>query len=260
MPKPARSSGQPRPLGGTEFLVYGFHPVTTLISSQPERVRKVYLKRGLRPSTVEPILMDLQGKRIPWEWVDLHFFTGLWQEGRHQGIAALLNEMEYLQEEDLLMALSTQLKPKNVVCLDQIQDPRNLGAIVRSGIAFGFEDYILAKHGQARTGEAAWKASAGMIAFSRLYWATNLGRVLVRLKEYGYWIVGLQSCGTTSMDVLQLPDPKVLVIGSEHSGIRSGLQKKCDAFLSIPLDPRVESLNVASAASIAFYSLSRKKD
>jgi 23S rRNA (guanosine2251-2'-O)-methyltransferase len=240
-------------------MVYGFHPVTTLISNKPERVGKVFLKKGLRPSVMESTIAELKTKEIPWELKDLAFFTGVLPEGGHQGIIALLKKMEYLQEEDLMGTLSTKAKIRNIVCLDQIQDPRNLGAIVRSGIAFGFGDYILAKNGQARVGEAAWKSSAGTIVFSRLYWVTNLGRVLLRLKEYGYWVLGLDPSGASPLDAIQMLEPRVLVIGSEHSGIRSGLQKKCDASLSIPTDSRVESLNVASAASIAFYSLSREK-
>ncbi len=254
MSRPPRNIGHARPLEGQNFLVFGVHPVMTLVAQRPESIGKICLKPGLRSSLLEPFLRELQAKKIVWEFQDEAFFGQLSKESVHQGLVAIMKDVSQMDEEDLFERLTrTHERPRGIVCLDQLQDTRNLGAIVRAGVAFGLEDYVLTRHGQARVGEAAWKASAGMLAYARLFFATNLGRVLKRLKDLGYWVVGLDATVKDSGQAFTFPESCVFVFGSEHKGIREGLRKKCDFSFRIPLDSRVESLNVASAASIVFY-------
>lgn len=253
MSRSRRNIGNARPLKKENFLVFGVHPVMTLVAQRPESIAKVCLKPGLRPSMLEPFLQELKSKQIVWEFQADAFFAQFSKEGAHQGLIAILKDADQMNDEDLFERLTRTQERPAIVCLDQLQDTRNLGAIIRAGVAFGLEDYLLTKHGQARVGEAAWKTSAGTLAYARLFFATNLGRALSRLKNLGYWVVGLDATIKDSEEGVSFPEPCVFVFGSEHKGIREGLRKKCDFFYRIPIDSRVESLNVASAASIAFY-------
>ncbi len=174
----------------------------------------------------------------------------------HQGVALKLPAYEYAHADDLL-ADALETDNPIIVALDQIQDPRNLGAIVRSAAAFGATGVIIPERRSASMTAAAWKTSAGAAARIPIAKATNLNRTLVDFAKAGFTIIGL--AGEGESDIASVPGaagPVVLVVGSEESGLARLTRDHCDALASISIASEVESLNAGVAAGIGLYELS----
>lgn len=176
----------------------------------------------------------------------------------HQGIAAIAGEYRYHELDD---ALAQAGERPLIVALDEITDPHNLGAIVRSAVAFGAGAVITLKDRAAPVTNVVVRASAGTTEHARIVRVTNLARTLDDLKErLGLQIVGLAGNGDATID--DLPDAplgRVLVVGSEGSGIRPLVRKQCDVVAGIPMTGPVESLNASVAAGIALFCVARQR-
>ena len=178
----------------------------------------------------------------------------------HQGVALKLPEFEYAHPEDLLAdALGSATAPV-VVMLDQITDPRNLGAVIRSAAAFGAAGIVIPQRRAAQMTASAWKTSAGAAARLPIARAGNLNRTLEAYAKAGFLIAGLD--GEADTDITELPggdEPLVLVVGSEGEGLSRLVREHCDVLVSIPIANAVESLNAGVAAGIALYEVSRRR-
>ncbi len=174
---------------------------------------------------------------------------------RHQGAAAILDPFAYADFSRLV----NKVKESQglLLVLDSVQDPRNLGAIIRSAEALGAGGVLIPRDRQAPITPAAERAAAGATAHLPVARIGNLARTLERLKQEGYWVVGADSDQGMDPEQLDLPPPLALVMGSEEKGIRPVNLKQCDALVRIPLTGRVDSLNVSVAAGILIYLLTR---
>jgi 23S rRNA (guanosine2251-2'-O)-methyltransferase len=174
---------------------------------------------------------------------------------RHQGIALEVPSYEYLQYQDLL---DNSSGPARIVALDSIQDPRNLGAIMRSAAAFGATGVLIPERRAAGVTVAAWKVSAGAAARLPVARAVNLVRALEDYKKAGLFVVGLDAGGEVDLHDSHLLDgPLVIVVGSEGAGLSRLVRETCDQIVSIPIVATTESLNASVAASIALYEARR---
>jgi len=172
----------------------------------------------------------------------------------HQGVALEVAPYEYLQPGDLLEAPS----PLRLIALDGIQDPRNLGAILRSAAAFGAHGAVIPERRAAGVTVAAWKVSAGAAARLPVARATNLVRALEDYKKAGLFVIGLDSDGDVELAESNLLDgPLVIVVGAEGAGLSRLVRETCDQIASIPISSATESLNASVAASIALYEASK---
>ncbi|MEZ5826170.1 MAG: 23S rRNA (guanosine(2251)-2'-O)-methyltransferase RlmB [Geminicoccaceae bacterium] len=145
-----------------------------------------------------------------------------------------------------------------VLALDQVTDPRNFGAIMRAAAAFGVNAVVVPERRSAELNGAAAKAAAGAIDIVPIVEVVNLSRALERLKQAGYWVTGLDGDGERTIGESHPGDRRVLVLGSEGSGIRRLVGETCDEIVRIEMDKRMESLNVATAAAVALYEFARK--
>jgi 23S rRNA (guanosine2251-2'-O)-methyltransferase len=173
----------------------------------------------------------------------------------HQG---LLLSVGPLPERDLDELGQAEGQRSLVLALDQVSDPRNLGAILRTSAALGVEGVILPQRRSAELNGACAKAASGALDLLPIVEVVNLARALAELKERGYWIVGLDAAGEHALEALDLPPRVVLVLGSEGEGIRRLVAERCDFLARLAIDPRMESLNVSVAAGIALYLLARR--
>ena len=172
----------------------------------------------------------------------------------HQGVALEVAPYEYLQPMDLLEAAS----PIRIMALDGIQDPRNLGAILRSAAAFGASGAVIPERRAAGVTVAAWKVSAGAAARIPVARATNLVRALEDYKKAGLFVLGLDGGGDVALaDSNLLDGPLVIVVGAEGAGLSRLVRETCDQIASIPISSATESLNASVAASIALYEASK---
>jgi len=175
----------------------------------------------------------------------------------HQGIALRLPSYDYLHPDDLL-ATALQADAPLVVALDHVNDPRNLGAVIRSAAAFGATGVLIPERRSAGMSAAAWKTSAGAAARLPVARATNLNRALKSFADAGFTLAGLDGAG--DVDVAALPGatgPLVLLVGSEGSGLTRLAREACDHLVSIPIAAEVESLNAGVAGGIALYEINR---
>lgn len=178
----------------------------------------------------------------------------------HQGIAALASKLPVKNQFDLLEELNS-LNSDNLptlLLLDQISDPHNVGAIIRSAIAFGVRKIIFSEHNSIQESPTIIKSSAGNIEFADLYSVTNFNNLIEKLKKLDYWCAGLAGEGKTPISKLKEYNNIALIIGSEGSGIRPLVKKNCDFLTKIEIDKEVESLNASVAAAIALYELKTK--
>jgi 23S rRNA (guanosine2251-2'-O)-methyltransferase len=174
----------------------------------------------------------------------------------HQGLALIVAPFAYVDPHDLITVDATTL----VVALDGIQDPRNLGAILRSAAAFGASGAIIPERRAAAVTVSAWKASAGAAARIRVARVTNLPRAIHELKAAGCFVVGLDAHGEVPLaECPLLGEPLVIVVGSEGKGLSRLAREECDQILSIPILPSTESLNASVAASLALYEVARTR-
>src|SRR3954447_14482712 len=176
----------------------------------------------------------------------------------HQGLAARIPAYEYAHPDDLLERAAEQGEPPLVVALDQVTDPRNLGAAIRSAASFGAHGVVIPERRAAGMTASAWKTSAGAAARIPVAQTVNLVRQLRSYQEAGCMVIGLAADGDVSLPQLDLADgPLVVVVGSEGDGLSRLVAETCDQLVSIPMVNQVESLNAGVAASVALYAVAQ---
>ncbi len=176
----------------------------------------------------------------------------------HQGVALQVPPYNYLHPDDLLTA-ALQSPPALVVALDNISDPRNLGAIIRSVAAFGGHGVLIPQRRSASVTAVAWRTSAGAAARVPVARATNLTRALKNWADRGVRVVGLDAGGDTVLDDLDGTDPMVVVVGSEGKGLSRLVRQNCEQVVSIPMADDTESLNASVAAGVVLAEIARQR-
>jgi 23S rRNA (guanosine2251-2'-O)-methyltransferase len=178
----------------------------------------------------------------------------------HQGIALQVPPFAYSALPDLLAIAQESGTPPLLVALDGVTDPRNLGAVIRSALAFGAHGVVVPERRSAGVTATAWRTSAGAAARLPVAQVTNLVRALKECREAGLFVVGLDADGTTSLDELEMAtEPLVVVVGSEGRGLSRLVGESCDLTLSIPMAPAAESLNASVAAAVTLAEIARRR-
>jgi 23S rRNA (guanosine2251-2'-O)-methyltransferase len=238
--------------GGAPWL-FGLHAVSAALQNPEREVRRLMLTQNAEEN-LKQAGIDLPQNR---ELAGVSDLDALLPAGSvHQGVAALVDPLPALALEDVPEIRSPD-EPALVVVLDQVTDPQNVGAILRSAAAFGAAALITQdRHSPSETSSLAKAASGGLetVPWVRV---VNLARTLDHLAELGFWKIGLDGSANTDLADLDMGNRIVLVLGSEGKGLRSGTQAHCDALARLPITSRVESLNVSNAAAVALYELSR---
>lgn len=239
-----------------KIYIYGKHAVYEAIQNTPKVIRKIYLAPQMDDKKLRALV---QSSGIPTEKLDPRKVTSQ-VEGKapHQGIVALIGTAELELSFDDYIENFTPNPNTLLVLMNEIQDPHNVGAIIRSAVAFGASAVLMPTKKQAPISPAAVKASAGMVFRLPLVSVENVEDALLKLKEKGVRIYGLSGNGKQSIVDEPFRAPTLLILGNEGSGIPGSIRAVCDMVLSIPIDPRAESLNVAASAAVALYAWSAK--
>ena len=231
----------------------GVNPVAEQLRRDPRAIRRVLVVRGARGRAAE-IAEAAKRAGLDVVWEDARRLERLAEGVPHQGVVALLASYGYTDWEELVSR-----KPACLVVADQVTDPRNLGAIIRSAEATGVGGVVIPEKRTAPVTAVVTKAAAGATAFVPIARVVNLARALEELKRAGYWIVGLDQGARQTVFDLEFPEFSALVVGSEGSGLRPLTRATCDHLVSIPMLGRVESLNVSVAAAVALYERVRQR-
>jgi len=241
-------------------IVYGANPVRELVRAHPGEVSVVYLAAGDTGPALKDIARLCKERQIAFEERERPALDALAGDtGKHQGVVAITGELEYADLDQLLDDLEEAKATPLLVVLDGVQDPRNLGAIVRSAHALGAHGVVVAKDRAAPVTPAAVKASAGATELTPICRVTNLVRALETLRARGVWTVGAVVDAAPAPEKLDLTGPIALVLGSEQRGLRPLVLRACDHRVQIPMSGTVASLNVSVAAGILLYEVARQR-
>ena len=256
--RPAQS--EPRRASGPERVVYGIHPVLEVLRVRPAAVERLLVAEGALPSgMVVEVLGIAQAARVPVERVGKERLGELAEGGVHQGVAAELKAYVYAELEDLLALARAASQPPLLVMLDGIQDPHNLGAIIRSAYALGAHGVVLGRDRAVGVTASVAKASAGAVEHLRVARVTNISRALEELKRKGVWVAAADPKGDTPLWNAPLDGPIALVVGAEGEGVRPGVLAHSDFRLRIPTAPGLASLNASVAAALLLYEVARQR-
>lgn len=242
----------------SENLIWGHHPVLEMIHRQARQVAEIYLSKGKDGSKNQDIIDLARTKGIRLKFLTDFTINGAGKV-RHQGVAARLNATETINEQEFLSSLAKDDAPPFLLALDSIQDPHNLGAILRSAAAAGVTGVIVPRDRAAPLGGAAAKVAAGAMAHLTICQVTNLGAFLKKLKDNGVWIYGTVKDNAPPLFHTDLSGPICLVIGNEEKGIRPLVLAHCDAKITIPMPGKLDSLNASVASGIALFEVVRQR-
>jgi 23S rRNA (guanosine2251-2'-O)-methyltransferase len=245
---------------GPERVVYGIHPVLEALKARAAEVERLLLVEGVLPARVAGEVLALaQAARVRVERVAKERLAELAEGGVHQGVAAELRAYGYAELEDLLRVAKDANQPPLLVVLDGIQDPHNLGAIIRSAHGLGAHGVVLGRDRAVGVTAAVSKASAGAVEHLRVARVTNVSRALEELKAAGLWVAAADPKADTPLWEAALDGPMALVVGAEGEGVRPGVLGHSDFRLRIPLAAGSASLNASVAAALLLYEVRRQR-
>lgn len=240
-----------------EEIVYGKNPVIELLRSEKPINKVLLIKEGSGVRNQE-IISLLQERNILYQFVDRQTLDRLANRERHQGVLAYLAARDYADVEDILALAEAKQEDPFILMLDEIEDPHNLGALLRTVDAVGAHGVIIPKRRSvALTGIVA-KTSAGAVEHVKVARVSNLVQTLKDLKKKGCWVFGAEA-GGNNVFAADLTGPRVIVIGSEGKGISRLLRENCDELVSVPMRGKVSSLNASVAGSVMLYEVLRQR-
>lgn len=245
-----------KPSSGGKIYIYGKHALTEALLNSPQIVRKVFLSPDMRDRELRALL-SLHKISVS-ELVQGKGKELVGRDTAHQGVIATMDPKNLLVSLDAFLESIDTNKNPGVVVLGEVQDPHNVGAIIRSAAAFGLAGVLIPEHNQAGITGAVVKSSAGMTFRIPLVSIGNVNHALSILKQKGFWIYGLAMKGDKALGSEAFDAPSAFVVGNEGAGVREKTLAACDVTLSIPMHSRTESLNAAVSAAIVFYEWSRK--
>ena len=240
-----------------ESVICGRNPVTEALRSG-RAIDSLMVARGERAGSIGVILSLCREAGIPVKEVapqKLDYITG---HANHQGVALLCAAHEYAEVDDILSLARERGEDPFVVVCDRLEDPHNLGAVIRTAEAAGCHGIILPKRRSAALTAAVAKAAAGALEYLPVARVSNLAATLEDLKKKGFWIYGADMDGT-DWNHVDYSGPVALVIGSEGEGLGRLIRETCDVVVSLPMNGKINSLNASVAAGILMYDIARQR-
>ena len=258
---PAKGGERPAKLPSNQLWLYGVHAVLAALTNKERKIRRIVLTAEALRTHAASIQRARALRPLPGEeTTERQDLDRLLPPGAvHQGIAVLAEHLDGPGIEDIAR-LAQHRDNAVVMVLDQVTDPHNVGAILRSAAAFGALAVVVTdRHSPEETGTLA-KSASGALEVMPLVRVTNMVRALEQLKEAGFWTAGLAGEATQTLAQAKLSGKIALVMGAEGEGLRRLTREHCDHLVKLPMSDLVESLNVSNAAAISLYELARDQD
>ena len=239
--------------------IEGRNPILeALKSGRP--IGKILIAKNIeRHGTIAEIIHLAQTEVYPLEWVERQAIDRQSETGSNQGILAFTAVKEYVGLDDLLAISKEKNEPAFYVILDGIEDPHNLGAILRTADATGVHGVIIRERRAVGLTPAVEKASAGAVEYVPVARVTNISRTIETLKQNNVWIVGIDQSGNTNYTQVDYKPPTAVVIGGEGKGLSELVKKNCDFLVCIPMKGKISSLNASVAAGVVMYEVVRQR-
>lgn len=234
--------------------IFGKHAVSEALRFRPDVVKQVFLDVNFSDTK---IINQIESTKIAPRLLNLNNPPrGVSAKAAHQGIvAAIVPEKLTIPYKEFIQTLSTE-SDSAVLILGEVQDPHNVGAVIRSAAAFGLKGVLIPPHNQAPVTGTVIKVSAGMAFKIPLVAISNVNSVARDLQQRGFWVYGLEGDGTVMTVSERFDRPSAFILGNEGTGLRQKTKELCDALISIPIHPRCESLNAAAATAVVLATWS----
>ena len=249
---------RPAPSGEADGIIEGRNAVIEALRAGTP-IDKIYLARGETDAALGHIASTARGKGIVVVEADRRKLDGMSLTHSHQGVIAMAAVRAYATVDAILSAAREKGEPPLVVVCDELSDPHNLGAVIRTAECAGAHGIIIPKRRSAGLTAIVAKTSAGAVAHVPVARVPNLPAVLRELKEQGVWVFGTAAQGTTSLYKADLKGPAAIVIGSEGDGMGRLVTENCDFTVSIPMFGKINSLNASAAAAVLLYEAVRQR-
>jgi 23S rRNA (guanosine2251-2'-O)-methyltransferase len=244
---------------GERGVVYGVRPVAELLEQGPDRLVRLHFLQGAHGPALGRLVSGARRLRIPFAFEPRQRLDDLCGTDKHQGVAAQVAAVPYATLEQVLERAEKE-PPGLIVVLDGVEDPRNLGAVIRTAEAAGCHGLVVPKRHAAPLTDVAAKASAGASLVLPLARVDNTVRALETLKGRGFWVYGLDTAAPTPVSAPDYRVPVVLVVGAEGKGLRPLVKKACDHLVGIPLKGVTASLNVSAAAAVGIFMVVSRRE
>lgn len=234
--------------------ILGINSVIEYLENGKEDLEKIYFLKGIKNNRIQKIIEIVKNRKILYSFVPEEKLNKLAENKGHQGVIAFYSGFKYTELEDLNFNDDSL-----VVVLDQVTDPHNMGAIIRSAVASCVDAVIIPERNSVSVTDVVLKVSAGTAVKIPIVKVGNLNRCLEKLKKLNFWIVGTDGNSNQYYDQYNFSGKNALVMGSEGKGMRRLIRENCDSLIKIPLHNGVESLNVSVAASIVFFQALKQR-
>ncbi len=245
------------------FYIFGRNPVYEYLTRRPEQMMRILLSDSLSREELSRFTEYAKKERIPVSRVVKKNLTRYVGDVSHQGVVALVKAFPYTELEDFLDTIE-EIENPLILALDHIQDPHNFGAIVRTAVAAGVHGILITKDNQSPVNGTVFKTSAGTILSIPIIRVANLAHAVNKFKKKRFWVASFDLPDEGERESFywnhQLADdPMVFVFGSEGKGVSDRMKKESDFILSIPMEHKVESLNVSVSVAVALYEWKRQR-
>jgi len=236
------------------MIIFGINAVTEAVQSKSPNVQRVLITRGKSNARLQRIIDLARERNIPVLFEPLTAMDNKAQKGRHQDVVAETSEVRLYSLDEIIDS-----KPDLVVVVDGVEDPRNLGAVLRTAEAAGVQAVLIPQRHSVGITPTVVQASAGAVVHLKLARIGNVVQALEKLKEAGLWVVGLDMEGQNRLEEIGADTRLVVVVGGEHRGVRRLVREHCDFLLALPMRGKVSSLNLSVAAGILLYQLTGQR-
>jgi 23S rRNA (guanosine2251-2'-O)-methyltransferase len=242
-----------------DSMVYGIHPVAELIATRVRQVDRLYFDNSRSSGPLFDLVKLARKERLPYQMVPVQKLDWLCGSTKHQGALAICSAKEYIDQNTLLDLLLKKNTSPLLFLPASVEDPRNLGAVIRTCVAFGVDAVLLERKNTAPVGATAAKAAAGALEHISLVKPKNLEGLVNDLALKGFTIVGAQQGALKKPTDVDFTLPTVIILGGEDRGIPPYLAKQCTITVGIPIATAAQSLNVSAAAAILLYECARQR-
>ncbi len=241
-----------------ENLIYGINSVIEHIKTS-KGLNKIYISRERKDKRTKEIIKLCKERGIPYQFVDKKKLLSLTEGKTHQGVVGVMTPFSYLGLKELLEKLSTQ-KRSFILILDKIEDPGNLGAIIRTAACAEISGIVIERYKSAPVTSTVIKVAEGGINHIPIARGGSIINMIKILKDYGYTVIGTKADGDFIYYEQKYPEKTALILGNEGRGLGQKTIEKCDYTIRIPISPKMESLNVSTSSAILIYEWVRQKE
>lgn len=242
-----------------EEILAGKHAVLEALRSE-RTINKIWIAQGANPHHVQPVIEEAKQQGVMFQFVDRRRLDQMVEKDvRHQGVIAQAAPHDYADVDDLFAIAEKRGEPPFIIVLDEIEDPHNLGSVLRTVECAGAHGVIIPKRRSVGVTAVVAKTSAGAAAYVPVARVSNLAQTIEALKQRGVWIAGADAAAEKDVYETDLRGPLAIVIGNEGRGLSRLVREKCDFLVKLPMLGRIQSLNASVAAGILLYEALRQR-